>query len=434
MTCGCAQFVDKVLLSAAAILLVAATASAQTNEAVVASFGTAYSNPYSGMVADSAGNLYGTMLGGTASQNGAVFELSPNSKGGWTPSILFTFNGTDGSFPYSTMILDSAGNLYGTTYQGGLGLAVCNGGCGVVFELVRPAAGGQWTQNILYAFNGPNDGGSPSGNLLMDKAGNIYGTTRAGGSTGCGGPGCGVVFRLKRPASGGTWTESVLHAFNGTDGSQPNYIIFHNNAIYGTAEQGGTLSAGAVFELSSTNGVWSENTLYSFTNGADGGNPIALISSAVSSDVFVDTIGGGVYNWGTIVRLTPNPSGPWTESLVYTFTGGSDGGSPDSPLLRDGSDNLYGTTYTGGMTSECGSFNPFDGCGVVYKVSTSTDTETVLHAFSDTGTDGIMPANSGVVAGKNGALYGTTEDGGTAKCANYYGITVGCGTVYKVQP
>ena len=433
MKAGCAPTLERLLICAA-IVLVAAAAFAQTNEAVAASFGTAYSNPYSGMVADSAGNLYGTILGGTAAQNGAVFELSPNSKGGWTPSILFTFNGTDGSFPYSTMILDSAGNLYGTTYQGGLGLAACSGGCGVVFELVRPAAGGQWTENVLYDFNGHSDGGSPSGNLLMDKAGNLYGTARVGGGAGCSGPGCGVVFLVKRPRSGGTWTESVLHAFNGTDGSDPDYLIFLNDAIYGTVEAGGALNEGAVFQLSSANGVWNESTLYSFTNGADGGAPIALINSKLSSDLFVDTISGGLYNWGTIVRLAPNSSGPWTESLLYTFTGGSDGASPDSPLLRDSSDNLYGTTYTGGMTSDCGSFNPFDGCGVVYKLDTSSGTETVLHAFSDTGTDGILPASSGVVLGKNGELYGTTEYGGTGKCVNFYGINVGCGAVYKVQP
>jgi uncharacterized repeat protein (TIGR03803 family) len=412
-------------------MFVGTALASSPSESVIYSFTSAFSNPVTSLVADSAGNLYGTALDGTKYPNGAVFELSPNSNGGWSEKTLVTFNGTNGSLPQSTMVVDSNGNLYGSTALGGNG--PCTGtprGCGVVFELSPPSGGSSWTYTILYNFQGGNDGTGPGGNLVMDGSGNLYGTTgpAAVGATN------GTVWELKAPAQGGTWTQKTLYTFNGTDGFTPNSLTLKDGALYGTTAEGGSSSyAGTVFELKPSAGTWNYTQLYAFNNGSDGGFPFSVIGSATSGNLYGTTSQGGQYNWGTVFKLTPNSNGTWAESVIYNFTGGADGATPESPLIRDKSDNLYGTTDSGGLTTECSFSYPYDGCGVVFKVVPSTGAETVLHAFSDTGSDGNVPFSSGVIFSK-GDLYGTTEYGGTGGCVNYNGTVVNCGTVYQIKP
>lgn len=420
----------------AVILLTGSAWAGNPTESAIYSFTPASGNPIDGLVAGSAGNLYGTTFDGTGSPDGTVFELSPNSTGGWTEATLVTFNGSNGNGPLSIMVVDSSGNLYGTTTLGGAGKCAIGGtvvGCGVVFELSPTTNGGPWTYALLYSFKGGNDGSSPAGNLVMDRGGNLYGTT---GFAANGAASNGTVWQLKPPAQqGGAWTEKLLHVFQGSDGALPHSLVLSNGALYGTADEGGQTSfSGVVFELKQVNGVWTETVLYNFTGGSDGGFPFSVVPSVTPGDFYGTASAGGQYGYGVIFKLTPNSGGTWTESVLYSFIGGADGGTPLSPLLRDRSDNLYGTASTGGLTTECSSFYPFDGCGVIFKFSTSTSTETVLHAFSDTGSDGNLPSTSGVVLGTGGVLYGTTEYGGTGGCTNFNGTVVNCGTVYKITP
>jgi hypothetical protein len=246
--------------------------------------------PYAGLVMDKAGNLYGT-----ASQYGdgpctfpvsgcgMVFELTP-TKAGWNLKILYTFQGgEDGANPYSSLVFDSSGNLYGTTAWGGIG---CGGyGCGTVFELTRSEG---WHETVLYRFTGEADGNGPVGPVTLDGAGNIYGTTPFGGDYTCaydGSASCGVVFRLERPSdSSGSWRETVLHTFEGADGSQPfdgvtlapalpylNSSVGPPETLYGTTLFGGEGdsidSGGVVFRLVPSGGSWIYQTVYEFSPG-----------------------------------------------------------------------------------------------------------------------------------------------------------------------
>jgi uncharacterized repeat protein (TIGR03803 family) len=291
--------------------------------------------------------------------------------------------------------------------------------------------GGGWNYSILYSFKGGSDGGSPGGNLLIDHAGDLFGTT---GATASGSGQNGTVWRLKPPAQqGGAWKQETIFSFNGTNGFIPNSLLFKHGALYGTTAEGGSnADAGTVFELKPANGVWQLTTLYAFQGGLDGGFPFSVIAGGTSDDLYGTTSLGGQFYWGAVFKLTPNANGSWAESLIYDFRGGADGGVPQSPIVRDKSDNLYGTTNTGGYTTECGFSYPYHGCGVVFRVVPSTGDETVLHEFSDTGSDGNVPFAAGVILGKDGALYGTTEYGGGGGCTNYKGTVVNCGTVYEV--
>ncbi len=426
----------RLLIPAAILVLALGATAAQAQESVIYSFTPSNPYPTQTLVADSAGNLYGTVL--TTTGNGEVFELSPSSTGTWTEKTLFTFNGSNGHFPQSPLLVDSKGNLYGTTLEGGNGQCTNGGdvvGCGVVFELVKSSTG-TYTERLLYQFKGfSTDGALPLGALAMDSHGNIYGSTEEGGGTGCsGGVGCGTVYRLKRTTTG--YTEHILHKFAGTtDGSLPVGVTLFGSAIYGTT--GSNSNLGNVFKMTQSNGTWSFSVLHAFTGGPDGGYPFATVKLNPAGNIFGTTSGDqGFSGWGTVFELA-NSNGQYSYSVLYVFSGGSDGASPSSTLTRDTAGNLYSTTFTGGNTSECTSVFPGDGCGVVFKlappaVSGNPWTETVLHTFSDTGTDGDLPEESGVIFGKGGLLYGNTEFGGTGGCQ---GVTEAkCGTVYKVTP
>jgi uncharacterized repeat protein (TIGR03803 family) len=196
--------------------------------------------PHGGLIFDAVGNLYGTTVGGGTEGDGTVFELSPHASGGWAETVLFNFNGENGSSPYSTLIFDAAGNLYGTTQTGG------TLGGGTVFEL-SPAAGGDWTETVLFNFSNQESRYVAAGSLIFDAAGNLYGALD-GGSGNCD-AGCGSIFKLSNSA--GVWTETGLFFFDGEDGFHPNAsLIFDASGnLYGTTSFGGAQEDGTVFEI-----------------------------------------------------------------------------------------------------------------------------------------------------------------------------------------
>ena len=416
-----------------ALLLLAASAIASdvakndpnqtpATESVIYNFTTNYSNPSASLTTDTAGNLYGTAFDGTKFPDGAVFELS-QVNGAWKEKPLIIFDGKNGAYPSAMMVFDGQGNLYGSTVEGGDG--PCAGGCGVIFEL--SPSGATWNYTILYSFQNGVDGEGPGGNLLIDPSGNLYGTTSVGQTTN------GTVFELKHPAQqGDSWTHDTLFTFNGTDGFSPNALAFSGGALYGTTAEGGSSNyTGSVFQLKPSNGTWSYTLVYAFSGGADGAFPLDIVASGIPNVLYGTAQSGGQSNYGVIFEISPNSSGSWSESVLYNFTGGADGAQPIS-LIAAGPDKIFGTTNSGGDASACSFLYPSLGCGVVYEFVLSTATETVLHAFTGPPSDGAGTYGAGVILDQ-GALYGATYYGGNGQCSNGTEV-VGCGTVYKVTP
>ena len=385
-----------------------------------------------------------------------ILCMIPSAQAQYTETVPYTFTGAaDGASPSSSLIFDSKGNLYGAVaYGGDISGTNCPGenpptGCGVVFELTPPAGGtGPWTQTVLYTFQGGSDGAYPQSSLTFDTKGNLYGTTTNGGDmTGsiCSGlGGCGVVFQLTPPHNGtGPWTETPIYTFTGgNDGSVPfANVVFNSGNLYGTAAGGGSGTGGTVFELtppSGGSGPWTETTLYSFTDGDDGGTPVAGVTFDSNGNIYGTTYDGGTpylgVGHGVVFELTPpSGSGSWSETPIYTFTGKSDGGNPYAGVIFDSQGvNLYGTTAVGGdwHSSVC---KHTDGCGVVFELSPSGSgswAESVLYAFDD-GAGGGYPY-AGLIFDSNGNLYGTTAQGGNASspaCTP----TDGCGVVFQMS-
>jgi uncharacterized repeat protein (TIGR03803 family) len=380
--------------------------------------------PVAGLAFDSTGNLYGTTAfgGNTRCFNGCgtVFKLAPAAGGALSYSVLYSFRGgQDGAGPAGTITIDSFGNLYGTTQSGGSDS--CSGGCGTVFEL-SPSPGGGWIENVLYRFDGVS-GQQPYAGVILDSVGNIYGTTLVGGSGSCK-DGCGVVFKLELS---GQWSETVLYSFSGgSDGALPvaPLIFDAQGNLYGTAAQGGVGSCGGtvcgvVFELTSSGAGWTENVLYSFKGGKDGGSPNGGLIFDLTGNLYGTTGGGGSQTCrdgcGTVFELTPSAGG-WAEAVLHRFQGGKDGASPYTvSLVFDPAGNLYGTTLLGGQGT-CG-------CGTVFKLAPGSGgkwTKSSLYSFD--GTHGGSP-DTGVVIGAAG-LYGTTASGGAD----------GLGVVFEISP
>src|SRR5271165_561582 len=234
-------------------------------------------NPWGGLTIDAAGNLYGTATEGGLSNNcqggcGTVFKLSQRNSS-WTLSLLYSFSNSDGAYPEGRLISGRDGKLYGTTGKGGMGCQ--STGCGVVFTLQAPptfchSIQCYWSENVIYEFAGGNDGSRPTGDTVFDPTGNFYGTTFNSGANGVG-----TVYELS--PSGGGWSESVIHTFSGSDGANPYGGLTHDAAgnLYGTTKLGGTNNqyGGVVFQLVSGQSGWSENVLHAF-NGIDGDEPL----------------------------------------------------------------------------------------------------------------------------------------------------------------
>jgi uncharacterized repeat protein (TIGR03803 family) len=283
---------------------------------------------------------------------GTVFELSPVSGGGWTKTILHTFTGgKDGYQPICTLVLDSLGNLYGTTLYGGN--PKVNGG--VVFELSPSSSG--WTEKVLHAFTGGIDGRTPYSGVVFDSAGNLYGTASSGGNLAdCNGLGCGVVYKLFQ--SNGVWRGSVLHAFTGADGSSPWALPTLDSAgnLYGAAQYGGASGLGSVYRLSPhPSGHWSETVLYSFESN-DGQWPQGGVLLDSSGNVYGTTYQGGAGRdgegegtGGVVYELSPQSGGVWQDTVLVDFsTGKVSGGYSSAGLVSDSVGNIYGTTQYGG--------------------------------------------------------------------------------------
>jgi uncharacterized repeat protein (TIGR03803 family) len=355
--------------------------------------------PYGGLISDNAGNLYGTTSGGGSGTGcpgncGTVFKVTPDG----TENVLYSFQGgSDGAGPIAGLIADSAGNYYGTTSAGGAADA------GTVFELAPDG-----TETVLYPFKGGSDGGVPWAGLIMDSARNLYGTTEFGGNMAeCNRDGCGTVFKVTPSGA-----ETVLYSFcsqtNCSDGSSPvaGLIMDSEGNFYGTTGVGGTGSCsgfpncGTVFKVTPDG---TETVLYSFHGGSDGALPEAGLIADNNGNFYGTTAGGGGCaangNCGTVFKFAPDG----TETVLYAFQGGSDGNIPEAGVIMDTFGNLFGTTYSGGGTTKCHR----GGCGTVFKLAPD-GRETVLFAF---GNGGRFPA-AGLLAGPHGLLYGTATAGG----------------------
>lgn len=297
------------------------------------------------LVFDKHGNLYGTTIDGGPYGVGNVFRLTPQKGGGWTECVIHSFDGAPATNPWSGLIVDSAGNLYGTTY-----------GTGTAFELSRTSSG-KWKFHILHEFGSrtKNDGSGPLSELAFDPAGNLYGTTYIGGVPDCGVEqiGCGTVFKFT-PTSGGGWHYSVIYRFKGgADGDQPRGNVVSDRAgnLYGQTIFGGKNGVdcqdgcGTAFELSpNSNGTWKHAVIHTFAGYPnDGGNPSSGVTLDPAGHIFAETDIAGAYENGTVFKLKPQ-SGRWHETLLYSFVDEQDGGFPSGGLALDSAGNLYGTT------------------------------------------------------------------------------------------
>jgi uncharacterized repeat protein (TIGR03803 family) len=363
------------------------------------------------------GKLYGTTLNGGTAGSGTVFELSRNSTDRWTEKTLVSFDGSSG---YSPGGYGPLGGVVADAAGNLYGMAQAGGvhGYGVVFKLAPDGKGG-WTETVLHAFDGV-DGSQPVASLVFDKAGNLYGTTSFGGAQAYG---RGNVFKLS-PNSDGTWTETVLLTFNGGNGWRPLGGLTFDAAgnLYGTTDEGGASGYfGNVYKLSpGANGKWTETVLYSF-DGNDGAYGIGNVVLDRAGNLYGATFGGGgtscEFGCGVVFELSPGSNGSWSYTVPYRFSGGSDGANPYAGLALDGAGNLYGTTAFGG------DFVCLDGCGVVFKLARDGQDQwsyTVLNSFEVT--NGTGP-ESNVILGPAGMLFGTTVSGGN-----------GNGVVFELAP
>jgi uncharacterized repeat protein (TIGR03803 family) len=282
------------------------------------------------------------------------FEEGVNEQGSkrGAGTILFNFaGGTDGGYPqYGSLVLDDKGNLYGTTQQGG------TYGYGVAFELT-PSSSGEWTETVLHDLaDDATDGGYPVA-VVFDHEGNLFGTAVQGGSFGRG-----VAFELS-PSSGGNWTETILHNFadDNSDGGAPLAgVVIHGGHLYGTTQSGGTYFLGTVYQLSRTKTGWNEKVLHNFS-GSDGLGPKCTVVFDKLGRLYGTTYSGGTDGYGTVFKLTRATS-KWIETVLYSFTGGSDGAYLYFGLILDRG-NLYGATSGGGDGSDG------NGNGVVFELT-----------------------------------------------------------------
>jgi uncharacterized repeat protein (TIGR03803 family) len=385
-------------------------------------------NPIGQLVLDAAGNIYGTTgEGGSGKCSGTpgcgtVFKMSRAGREIW----LYSFDGGDGDTPLAGLLRDADGNFYGTTgYGGKINNHICPDGeaCGVVFKLDDTGK----NETVRHKFAGPPDGYISEALLVGDSGGNLYGTTLWGGHDGWG-----TVFDVDSAGK-----ETILHSFAGPpDGGGDGAYVYtgiirdETGNLYGVTDAGGEYGGGTVFKLDSAG---EETLLYSFACGADGCGPNSVLLRDDAGNLYGTTEEGGNdqcggYGCGVVFELSPQSDGSWTESVLYVFCSISncaDGSLPwKGPLVRDANGNLYGTTMWGG-TSRCNG----SGCGVVFKLDT-TGKETVLHSFAGE-PDGSYPY-SGLAVDSSGNLYGAALQGGDLSCKA--GNGQGCGTVFKIAP
>jgi uncharacterized repeat protein (TIGR03803 family) len=353
--------------------------------------------PLAGFTIDGAGNLYGTASYGGSSGSGVVFKV--NTRG--EVRVLHNFTGgTDGAKPEASLIMDVAGNLFGTTAAGGAA------GAGTVFKVTAKGR-----ETVLYSFIGSTDGASPQAALVTDAAGNLYGTTSAGGSASNG-----TVFKLAAPKKQGRkWRETVLYSFGqGTDGAIPMAGVTFDASgnLYGTTSAGGTYGNGTIFQLKPSQSGWTENLLHNFQGYWDGAIPYAGLILDQSGNLYGAAALAGPGGGGTVFELAPSIGG-WNFAVLYSIPGEGISGTYRN-LLMDASGNLYATTHCDG-----GYY-----AGTAYKLTPAGGTWTYASLYVFTGGSDGQFSFSNLVSDKRGDLYGTTKLGG----ANNFGV------IFKIAP
>jgi uncharacterized repeat protein (TIGR03803 family) len=376
-------------------------------------------SPQAEVVLDPAGNVYGTTTEGGSFLNcdigcGVVFKVDTRGH----ESVLYTFTGgIDGDYPEAGLVRDSAGVLYGAPFRGGAN------GASDVFKLTPratfcPAVLCPWNMTILYSFGAMGgDGANVSATLLRDPEGNFYGANGPTGSN------YGTVFKIDPEGN-----ETILHTFMGPDGEGPNGALIRDAAgdLYGTTLAGGGGNAGVVFELTPTGSGWTETILYSFGgDGVHGAYPLAGVILDEHGNLYGTTSAGGLPNHGIVFELTPSSNGTWTETVLHAFNGSPDGDSPLASVIMDSQGNLYGTTALGGLAT-----TPCRSCGVIYKIDSSHN-ESILWSFTGS-PDGEGPRSS-LVMDAQGNFYGTTIAGGNLNTMSPE-CGAGCGVVFKFAP
>ena len=363
--------------------VVAPPAQAQTNFKLLHAFTGPASDgalSYANLTRDAAGNLFGSTYNGGKLNAGTIFQVDPQGR----ESIIHSFNGNpDGAYTYTSLV--RADNFYGTTNAGGAY------GFGTVFKLSFAGV-----ETVLHNFSGGADGAYPYAGLIRDSAGNLYGTTEYGGSSNVG-----TVFKLDS-----TGKETVLYSFSGgSDGKYPagGLVRDAEGNLYGTTGNGGTNGNGVVFKVDPAG---AETVLHRFTGVPDGQYPFSTLIRDANGYLYGTTTFGGASGQGAVFKVSPDGK----EKVLYSFTGGADGRYPGTGALAYAGGTFYGVANNGGAY----------GLGVVYKLD-STGKETVLYSFTG-GTDGGQPA-SGVVRDSAGNLYGTTSN---------YGGACMCGTVFEL--
>jgi uncharacterized repeat protein (TIGR03803 family) len=408
-----------VLLASICVLTFALAGHAQTFK-VIHNFGQTAdgTSPFDAVVGDGSGNLYGVTFSGPQSQEcfgqgcGTAFKLSPNTDGTWSETILYEFQGgSDGFEPVFPVILDPKGNVYGTT-QG------IYPDIGIVFELVRNSDG-TYTKQTLHAFSDPMHQLEPY-SLTWDGPGRILGTTVAGGQFQLGG-----VFQLGR-ASALNWYEREPFDFSNNFSVAGPLLLDGEGTIYGASFSGGDSDNGAIFKLSSTDGLnWDLTVLYSFAGGTDGVHPYAGLIFDQQGNLYGTTLMGGSAGLGTVFELMPTADGGWSESVLYTFQSIDDGFYPYSGVSFDLAGNLYGVTVSGGENN---------GRGIVFELTRSPGggwSKQAIHTF--TGPDGDTPYNVGrPYIDSNGNIFGTALVGGSGRNCN--NPQYGCGVVWEISP
>lgn len=373
-------------------------------------------NPVSGVVADATGQLFGTLQNGPGTFSGGVFKLTAGASA-WTAKILHSFGAMpDGSYPASGLAKDAKGNLFGTTQFGGAGL-----GGGTVFEMKKTTAGYVYTQ--LKQFTEASMSQPIGAPVVVGNT--VYGAA----SSGLGGTG--GIYSLTYNATKGTWTYATIWQFPNTGASAPASDLTADAAgnLYGTTFAGGRYGYGSVYELvkpATATGQWQIKYLHYFNGLADGSHPIGGVTFLSDGRLVGTTSGGGAYGYGKVFLMTKGAAGYWSLQAIRVFTGQADGMTPASTLTVDKNDNIYGTTLGGGKTN-AGCMPglvyqnvPSSGCGVLFKLTKQTATSwnyKILHQFEGSNiyipenSDGQTPVGRLIVNG-NGVIFGTTYMGG----------------------
>ncbi len=407
-----------------ALFLAPMTAWSQV-ERVLYNFGSTQADgygPQAGLLMDNHGDLFSTTWTGGTGTNcfagcGTVWELLPNGDGTWTHQVLHNFNNFDGAYASGTLVADAQGNLYGATAGGQFGT-------GVVFQL-SPQPGGSWVETVLHAFAEQGDGAFANPGVILDGAGNLYGSTLLGGTVNYNG-GTVYKIRLQ-PSPVETVLHSFGLGLNLRDGDNPDgtLLLDGRGELFGVTEDGGMYRQGTIFELVHVGNRWGELPLYSFqgSNHNDGSLPQAGLIADAQGNLYGSTVSGGpavgicTQGCGTVFKFVRQRDGTWAETVLYAFRADLDGNAPSGLLTMDSSGNLYGTTSEGGYRAG------YLGYGTVFKLTPGANgqwTETILYRFSG-GLDGGYPL-AGVILDSNGNIYGTTQQGGTNNAGTVFEI------------